>query len=200
MTTRALLQVRIVALIMLISQYLRHVVTSLDFCALLSRFISTCTVVGWLIQYHKVKETNTGVNGKANDLEHSFKQRPKPLNPSNDLSGGRCALTKTKTKKSLSVKLKRCTLVKGQVKTIKINVSKFNTSSCRRSQKSIHQSIPSAINPHFPPQSQMYITLVFDSSSAPHTSSFFFFDYRRGIQMTLSLILQNCKENKSWQI
>ena len=90
-------------------------------------------VVGWLIQYHKVKETNTGVNGKVNDLEHSFKQRPKPLNPSNDLSGGRCALTKTKTKKSLSVKLKRCTLVKGQVKTIKINVSKFNTSSCRRS-------------------------------------------------------------------
>ena len=53
-------------------------------------------VVGWLIQYHKVKETNTGVNGKVNNLEHSFKQRPKPLNPSNDLSGGRCALTKKK--------------------------------------------------------------------------------------------------------
>ena len=64
-------------------------------------------VVGWLIQYHKVKETNTSINGKVNDLEHSFEQRPKPLNPSNGLSGGRCALTKTKTKKIIISKAEK---------------------------------------------------------------------------------------------
>ena len=37
-------------------------------------------VVGWLILYHEVKETNTGVtcNYKVNDHEHSFNHRPKP--------------------------------------------------------------------------------------------------------------------------
>ena len=37
-------------------------------------------VVGWLILYHEVKETNTGVtcNYKVNDHEHSFNHRPNP--------------------------------------------------------------------------------------------------------------------------
>ena len=66
---------------------------------------------------------------------NSFTQRPKPLTPSNDLSQRRHALTKTKQKQkiSLSIKLKRCTLIKGQVKITEISVSEFNSSSCRRS-------------------------------------------------------------------